>query len=736
MQMIEHSKQISERWDLSHELSGLLCAAYERGDAPCYLAEYDRSLAVGTDISVIREVFDFLSGMEELAAKRKRVANAYKRIDRLTPELEKRIGLAADTHALDDILIPLRPNPRSKGQLAAKKGIAPLADAVAAQAEEMRPIEELAEEYIGKDPSLKSAADVVREVKYLLAERFAYDDTARAMAREFMHDKGFFEILPKNRKDEKYGKYADGQIPLSRFSNEELLGLFAAEDDKAITLKPCVLIFRVSELLRHHFITNQDPDSPSYKCICEVIDDMWQRLLQPSIEQDVKEGMRERAERWAVKKIVGDLSDKFAKEQAAPSVFAVDMSAKKDFVVVAVSAGGGLLGATTEKKPGDGRSFLTERLRQFFSRHRPSRILVKEGGAEIPENFLKQANDYLTNQIEVVKVKVSAASDPCASDYMKQREFAMLDDRTKKLYGLAIAYLQPVSLLTRLGMSYYTVHPLQHTLRREKFAEAVGSIIEYAQLLMGTSVKDIADSPMAKFRCVTKELLAAIKTFDATETIGSKNDLLEVKGMTETAFRNIAGFVLIPNAENPIDRSTAHPDRFPFIEQVVNDLTVSRETIVANPEVLLSRPLEDPATRIYVQKKLVRQLQTAQRYQGIVSQKSKRRMKLVDVKEGAVVSGRVTNITPFGVFVNINAVCDGLIHVSQLTDQYVETPDQVVSVGDKVDVRILKVDTKKRRISLSLKNIGGVAKQGAGGVVKGKPTKGQLDNLAEHFKNR
>jgi uncharacterized protein len=729
--MIEYSKQISERWDLSHELSDLLCTAYERGDVSGYLAEYDQNLAVGADISVIREAFGFLSGMEELAAKRKRVANAYRKVGKLTPALEKRIGLVTDTHVLDDILIPLRPNPRSKGQLAAKKGIDPLADLVAAQTEEVRPIEELAEEYVGKDPSLNSAADVVRAVKDLLAERFAYDDTVRAMAREFMHDDGFFEIIPKNRKDEKFGKYADKLVPVNEFSNEELLGLFAAEDNKAIKLKPGVLLIRVTELLRQHFITN--PDSTSFYCICEIIDDMWQRLLQPSIEQDVKESMREESERWAVKEIVDGLSKRFADEQTAPSVFVVDMSAKKDFVVVAVSAGGGLLGATTEKKPGDGRSFLTERLRQFFSRHRPSRILVKEGGAEIPENFLKQANDYLTNRIEVVKVKFSAACDPCASDYMKQREFAMLDARTKALYGLAIAYLQPVSLITRLGLSYYTVHPLQHTLRPEKFAEAVGSIIEYSQLLLGTSVKDIADSPIAKFRCVTKELLAAIKAHDATEPIGAKNDLLKVKGMTETAFRNIAGFVLIPNAENPIDRSTAHPDRFPFIEQVVNDLTVSRETVVANPEVLLSRLIEDPTMRMYVQKKLIRQLQIAQRYQGIVSQKSKRRMKLVDVKEGAVVSGRVTNITPFGVFVNINAVCDGLIHVSQLTDQYVETPDQVVSVGDRVDVRVLKVDTKKRRISLSLKNIGGVAKPGA---VKGKPTKGQLDNLAEHFKNR
>jgi len=732
--MIEYSKQISEKWGLPHDLADLLCTAYERGDSPCYLAEYNPYLAGATDISAIQEAYAFLAGMEEIAVKRKRVINAYKKVDKLTPALEKRIGAVSDTHVLDDILIPLRPNPKSKGQLAAKKGVDDLADLVAAQTEEKQPIEAMAEAYIGKDPSLKTAADVVQAVKDLLAERFAYDDTVRTMAREFMRDDGFFEIIPKNRKDERFGSYADKLIPVNEFTNEELLSLFAAEDEKLIKFKLNVQLFRMTELFRQHFITN--PDSTSFYCICEIIDDMWQRLLQPSIEQDVKEGIREQAESWAKKEIVIGLSKRFAEEQDAPSVFVVDMSAKKDYVVVAVSASGSLLGATTEKKPGDGRSFLTERLRQFFGRHRPSRILCKENGAEIPENFIKQANDCLTNTVEITKVKPAPSNcDPCASEYMKQREFAILDNRTKALYGLAITYLQPISLITRLGLSFYTVHPLQHSLSPQKFTEAVDSVVEYAQLLAGTSVKDIADSPIAKFRCATKELLAAIKTHDAADPISTKNDLLQVKGMTEAAFRNIAGFVLIPNAENPIDRSTAHPDQFPFIEQAVNDLTVSRETIISNPDVLLSQPIDDPTQRAYVQRKLIPQLQIAQRYQGIVSQKSKRRVKLGDVKEGAVVSGRVTNITPFGVFVNINAVCDGLIHISQLTDQYVETPDQIVSVGDRVDVRILKVDTKKRRISLSLKNIGGVGKHTPAGS-KVKPTKGQLDNLAEHFKNR
>jgi uncharacterized protein len=725
--MIEYSKQISDKWDLSHDLADLLCGAYEKGDTSYYLSEYDRQVSAHLDISVLWEVYEYFDAMDKLAAKRKLVANAYKKAGKMTAALEKRLNHVADPHMLDDILIPLRPNPKSKGQMAAKKGVDGLAGLIAAQTEESRPLEELAAEYVGKDPSLKNAADVIQAAKDLVAERFAHDDTVRAMAREFLLEDGFFEIIPKNRKDEKYGKYAGKLIPVIEFSNEELLRLFVAEDQKAIKLKLNVQIFRITELFRQHFITN--PDAASFDCLCEIIDDMWVRLLHPSIEPDVKEGIRSQAEAWAAKQIIAALADGFAKEQAAPSVFVVDMSAKKDFVIAAVSASGELLGATAEKKPGDGRSYLSERLRQFFSRHRPARILALEGGADIPENFIKQAGDYLGCDLGVTKVKPDAKADPCKSEYMNKREFAILDARTMALYGLAIAHLQPISLITRLGTSYYTVHPLQDALPEDKFLAIVGKILEHAQLVKGVSIKDIADSPLSKFRCLPKELVAAIKAFDAGEPINAKNDLLQIKGMTETAFRNIAGFILIPNAEDPIDRSTVHPDQFPFLEQVVNELTVSHETIVSNPEVMQSFTVEDPLQKTYVQKKLIPQIQVAQRYQGIVSQKAKRKIKLADIKEGAVVSGRVTNITQFGVFVNINAVCDGLIHISQLADEYVETPDQVVSVGDRVDVRILKVDTKKRRISLSMKNMGTKAP-------RVKPSKGQLDNLAEHFKNR
>jgi uncharacterized protein len=199
--------------------------------------------------------------------------------------------------------------------------------------------------------------------------------------------------------------------------------------------------------------------------------------------------------------------------------------------------------------------------------------------------------------------------------------------------------------------------------------------------------------------------------------------------MTERIFRNIAGFIMLPMADDFRDRSLLHPDHYSWIDEAGEQLNVSLDTIMNDPEIMRSFAVEDFIRKIYIEKKLLSQMRAGLQMSPSGQQKIKRKLKLTEFKEGAIVSGRVTNITPFGVFVNVNAVCDGLIHISQLADDYVESPEQVVSLHEKVDVRVLKIDIKKRRISLSMKNLG---KQGP----RIKPSAGHLNTLAEHFKNR
>ena len=727
--MTEFSKHISDKWNIPTTLSELICSAFEKHDSPFYLIEYQQNIAVELSISVLWEIYDFLSSMEELSTKKKRVLNALKKADKLIPNVERRVNLTTNPFDLDDLIISLRPNSRSKGQLAIKKGLDSLADVILKQQEELTPIEQLAASYIGKDPSLSSVDDVIGGVKDILAERFAYEETVRAMAREFAYDDGYLEITPKNKKDPQFAPYVGKSIPVNEVTQEELLKFFTAEDSKQVRVKLGVQLFRITELLRHHFVEN--PESVGFDIICEAIDECWVRLLQPIVERDVKQRLREQAEQWAQRIIFSDLEKKYSQEQRQGPLLIANAANEKNISLIAVNGKGELLGTTTERKPTSGKSFLSDRLRQFLSRQKPVSIIILDNEqAPVAEAVLSQAVAGFEEIPPISRYTPEDTGFEIAGSQWMQKEFAtLLDQDMSKLYGTAIQYLKPVSLLLKAGSSFYAVSSLQKLIPEEKFVLLVNRVITMASLIQGIPIKEITESSIGSMNLISDSVIQSIKASESQEQILTKNDLLKIKGITETIFRNIAGFVVIPTAENLLDRTPVHPDFYPWFSEISEQLNASIDTIVNDPEILRSYSSEDLIKKIYVDKKLIRHLEYGIRFVSYTSTKSKRKLKLTDLKEGVIVSGRVTNITPFGVFVNINAVCDGLIHISQLADEYVETPEQVVTVNDRVDVKILKVDVKKRRISLSMKNLG----------VKGpkiKPSQGQLSHLAEHFKNR
>ncbi|MCU0609318.1 MAG: S1 RNA-binding domain-containing protein [Chitinispirillaceae bacterium] len=726
--MTDFARQIADTWNISPQLSELICDAFKRGDSPYYLAEYRPEVVVELSISYLWEIFDFLSGMEEIAAKKKRVLSAFTKAGKLTPALERRINSTMSPFELEDLLLPLRPNPRSRGQLAIKKGLETLADRVALQ-EDQGSIEEWCSPFIGTDPSLKSADDVMQGIKDVLAERFAYDDTVRSMARDFAFEDGRLEVIPKNKQDARFISYAGRQLAAADLTKEEMLALLAAEDDKSVRIKLSVQLFRITELLRHHVITN--PDFSGFDFLCEIIDDSWARLLQPIVERDVKLRLSTETEKWAAARIAPDLEKKYAEDQRRGTLLLVDGANQKQFCFIVVNGHGDLLSATSEKRLPDGSVSSADRLRQFYLRHRPGTIVVCENdqasAAEAVVAKIIEGDEQLPAVTRFLPAR--GRDNPVESEWVKKKYDALLDIDTRKLYGAAIWFLRPLVLIPHLGLDCYEVHPLQKKISPERFLRILDRIITDAELHKGVLLRDIADSRLDRMECVTPDILKAVRATDAAEPLMAKADLLKVPGMTETAFRNLAGFVVVQNADDARDRSLVHPDHYTWLDAAGEQLAVSLDTIMNDPDMLRSLIVDDFVKKIYFEKKLFSQIQVGARSLPQSAIKSRRKIKLTEMKEGAIISGRVTNITPFGVFVNINAVCDGLIHISQLADEYVETPEQVVALHDKVDVRILTIDVKKRRISLSMKNIG---KKGP----KVKPSSGQLSTLAEHFKNR
>lgn len=728
--MKEYSAYISDTWNISEPLAKELCECYEKGYSPYYCADYRPAVAVELDAAGVWPIFDFLRTMVELSPKKKRLLNALKKSGKLTGDLEKRIVHSANSFELDDMLLPERLNPRSKGQLALKKGLGECADAILAQQETGASLEDLVAPYVGKDPTVATQDAVIANVKDIIAERFAYDETARAMVREFMYDDGFFEVVPRSKTDERFARFAGKPAPVREVSKEDLLMLLAAEDGKLARVKLTVQLFRMTELLKHHFVVN--PDAAGFPLISEAIDDSWVRLLQPIAERDVKARLRAEAEDWALGVIRPDLQKRLAGEGEEKSCIACGVHDKKTFAVVACSTRGRLYGAAVEKKIPLDKPAVSERLRQFVLRYHPERILVADNeSAAIAEAIIAKSLDALPAVPAVERVKrAGGLPDIAASEWMK-KECADLEEPMQHVFAAALNCLQPLRLLPVLGAEYFSLHPLQACVTPARFSECVDRIVVGMSIARGISPNDLSETVLSpNFDPFAGDALRKeIASRCQKAPFAAKDDLLKVPGITESAFRNLAGYVVIPTADFALDRTMVHPDHFSWIGEMCEFLQLPPDALVNDPEAVRSFPESDFAKKLFIEKKLIDQLASGRRSAAAALAKPRRKLKLTEIEEGSVVNGRVTNITPFGVFVNINAVCDGLIHISQLADTYVESADQVVSVGDVINVRVLKVDIKKRRISLSMKGLG---HQGP----KVSPSKRQLSDLASHFQNR
>ncbi len=727
--MVEYSSFVSKRWDISEEIATKICEHFEKGDSVYYICDYIPAIAAELDITTCADIYSTLNEIKGLSSKKKRVLNALSKADELTDENKQRVMLCTSSVELDDMLLPYRPNSRSRAQQAIKKGLKPLADLIDEQEVEEGSIEEAAEEYVGKDSSLKSVDDVIAGVKEILIERYAYDETVRSMMREVGYEDGFFEILPKVKKDKRFIIYRNKMVPINDLTSEEILTLTKAEEEKQIRFKHGVQLFHITELLRHHFIEN--PDAIGFDLICEVLDECWTRSLQPVVERDVKARVYKQAEDWAIRKIDEDLRNADLGKQPDGSLLVIGKYTERNIIIVAVSKDGHLLGATNEKLGGKDGNVFSTRIIQFFNRYKPKKILIKE------TKFVETAEDVVNRSLKNVFGEVSVERYTPGEDYSgliksqwMQERCEVLEEDMKDVYACGLIYLQPLILIPQVGIQYFTIHPLQNLIRKERLERLLNLRITVTELHKGVPYIEAPDSVLQLFDCVPKEVLVQIRKDGARKPFSTKNDLLKVEGMTERIFRNIAGYIVILNAQNALDRTLVHPDFYEWLNTISLELNVSMDSLVNAPEHVRSVVCDNYAEKAYLDQKLPEQLMVGQRYPVLIKgSRHRRKQRLSELKEGTIVSGRVTNITKFGVFVDINAVCDGLIHISQLADEYVETAEQVVKPNDLVDVRILKVDKKKRRVSLSMKKLGSKAP-------KVRPSQGQLSSLADHFKNR
>lgn len=721
--MVEFATYIEETWGISFDIAETICKHFEENESLFFVTDYVPLVATQVEFDTVSEIYAFLNLQKSLAPYREKTRNILKKAEKYDDDAEYKIEMSISATELDDIAIAHRKNVRTRGAIAIGKGLLEYADKVDDQESE-GDLDKLLEECVAKCDAVDSV-DAARDgIRDILVERYGYDENARIMVREFVEDEGFIELTFK-KKTKKYDKYRDQQIPLCELSDEDILTLREGENKKEIKIKVGAQLFQIDDLLNDYFIENFD--AFGIDLIHEAVNEAWSRLLQPMVEECIKEHIITRAENNISHIVKEDLRNQINSfvTTGKQTFLVVAAYSEEEMELLTVDNNGLLLRASKEPIREFGRAFVSTRIKQMIEQYRPSKIAVlsnKFGSAA--SEIVQTTVDTLVSTHEVETIPgTTKISSLLKSDFLKSSS-EQLEENTLKTYAYSLVSFMPLTILPEIGYDHFTIHPMQAVLGDEKMAEVVDELLTAASLSRGIELNKKQDTLLLKAG-LSEKALEALREARKNKKLNSKYDIHDVETITESDYNNVAGYIVFPNSDFVLDKSTIHPAEYSLVESICSEIGVAPEDLPRDITELEKFKAEDDAVGKFVTENISAQILVAKRYLSL-SSRPKRKLRLGELRIDAIVDGRVTNITPFGVFVDINAMSDGLVHISELTSDYVESADQVVAVGDAVRVKIIEVNKKKRRISLSMKQADNTG-------LRVSASRTQLNDLANFF---
>jgi uncharacterized protein len=645
----------------------------------------------------------------ELDKRREAILKSLEERGQLTDELRERILLAETMVVLEDIYLPYRPKRRTRATIAKEKGLEPLARVLFAQDD----IDPLAEAAVFVDPEkgVDSPEDALAGARDIIAEWVNEDQTARVRMRDFYSSKAVFKskVLPeKEAEGIKYKDYFDWEEPVSTAPSHRILALRRGEKEGFLTLRILPPEEETLDVLDRLFVKGEGPASEQVKMAAH---DGYKRLLSPSMETEIRLSTKKRADEEAIRVFVENLRQLLlAPPLGQKNVLAIDPGFRTGCKVVCLDRQGKLLHTETifplqsEKAAADAGSEIL----RMCDRFRIEAIAVGNGTAgRETETFIRSLD--LPKNIQVVMVNESGASVYSASEAARE-EFPDQDVTVRGAVSIGRRLMDPLAELVKIDPKSIGVGQYQHDVDQGALRGGLDDVVVNSVNRVGVEVNTASKQLLTYISGLGPQLAKAIVEYrNGHGPFQSREGLKQVPRLGPKAFEQATGFLRIRDGENPLDRSAVHPESYPIVDAMARDLGCSvldlmreeklRQRIdlkqyisekVGLPtlnDILseLSKPGRDPRE----------QFETFTFAEGVE--------KMEDVRPGMKLPGIVTNITAFGVFVDIGVHQDGLIHISELSNRFVKNPSELVKVHQKVTVTVLDVDPQRKRIALSMK---------------------------------
>lgn len=706
--MPELGPRIASSLSLNPKSVSAVVQLLEEGATVPFIARYRKERTGNLDEVKIRAIEEHRARLLKLDERRASILKAIDEQGKLTGALRAAIENAQTRAELEDLYLPYKKKRRTRATVARERGLGPLAERILAQPREGNPHRE-ARQFVDRSKEVPDVEAALAGARDIAAEATADHPEVRKRAREVLAQHGVFSSKAargKRKTKSKFEQYYDFSQPVRRIPSHRVLAILRGEADGFLKAR----IDFDEPRLTHQLgaIMGRDKRSPFSKQLGLAVEDAVTRLVGPSAETFVRGELEETAHREAVEVFATNLESLLlAPPLGGKAVIGIDPGVRTGSKCAAVDATGRFVANETIFIE---RSNASSTLLAMVKRHSPAAIAVGNGtGGRETEAFVRKVLKDEGLSVMVVSVNEAGASVYSASEVARE-EHPDLDLTVRGAISIARRLQDPLAELVKIEPKAIGVGQYQHDVDQKLLTQKLAQVTESCVNRVGVELNTASSALLTHVAGVGPSLAKKITAHRKTHgRFNSRSALRKVKGLGPKAFEQCVGFLRVHDGSHPLDGSAVHPERYALVERMAADAGASVQELVGNTQrvrqIKLSRYVGPDANQATLQD-IVAELEKPGRDPRKQFEAPKFRddvREIEDLKEGMVLEGAVTNVTHFGAFVDVGVHQDGLVHISELADRYVEDPHQVVKVGDRLSVRVLSVDLDRRRIALSAK---------------------------------
>ena len=694
----------------------------DEGNTIPFIARYRKEVTGGLSDEQLRDLGDRLTYLRNLETRKEEVKNSIEEQGKLTDEIIKALENAKILAEVEDIYRPYKQKKRTRATIAKEKGLEPLADLILAQ-EEKRDINEIAAEFIDSEKGVESTEDAIAGAMDIIAENISDNAKYRKEIKRLCYRDGLIVTKGDEEVKSSYEMYYDFNEKVSRIPSHRILAINRGEKEEFLKVKiekpeDQIIAYMQRDIIKTS--NNSSKGNQFEQILIDTIADSFKRLIEPSIDREIRSDLTEKAEEQAIK-VFGQNAKQLL--LGAPlkglTVMGFDPAYRTGCKIAVIDETGKLLTTTTvyPTEPQNDVEGAKKELVKLINKYNINMIAIGNGTASREsETFVSNMISELDREIYYAIVSEAGASVYSASK-LATEEYPDINVSLRGAISIARRLQDPLAELVKIEPKAIGVGQYQHDVNQKRLTESLTGVVEDAVNKVGVDVNTATPSLLSYVSGINKTIANNIVKYrDENGKLRERKELLKVPKLGKVAFEQCAGFIRIFDGKNPLEITAVHPESYDVAEKLLKQIGYDKSDLTDKDKLkeikikLSGVNVDKTAAELGVGeltlKDIIDELSKPGRDPRDEMPKPILRsdvLKFEDLKEGMILTGTVRNVIDFGAFVDIGVKHDGLVHISELSDKFVKNPSDVVSVGDVVKVKVIKIDSERQKVGLSMK---------------------------------